>query len=105
MDTDLWAINGNKVGWRLPLFIRLADRNGNILTHFTTVEGFTVFPEVYMSWNEKYKRAVRGRMPADMLAKTKCELLKAQGNRLVYTVNVRDLRDAAIAEVGFYQEP
>lgn len=104
VDTDLWAINGNRVGWRLPLFIRLADRNGNILTHFTTVEGFTVFPEVHMSWNEKYEHAVRGRMPADMLAKTKCELLTAQGNRLVYTVNMRHLRDAAIVEVGFYQE-
>ena len=31
-------------------------------------------------------------------------LLKRKGNRLIYTVNIRDLRDAAIVEIDSYNQ-
>jgi len=104
VDPSKWLVGGNKVGWRLKLFIRLFDRNGNHLTHFTTVEGFTVYRDVYEDAKERYEDGLRMRVPADKNAKFKCELLKTRDNRLIYSVNVRDLRDAAIVEIGFYQE-
>ena len=104
VNTDLWLVNGARVGWRLPLIIRLADRNGNILKHFTTPEGFTVFPEVHQLWQNRYEMAVRSGMPAEDVAANKIQMLQPRANQLVYSVNMRDLRDAAIVEVGFYQE-
>jgi hypothetical protein len=65
-------------GYRL--IIRLFDKNGVRLTEVITKEKFT--PE----------ERLKGRFV----------LLHAKGNKLKYPVSVRDLRDAAMAEVGFY---
>ncbi len=69
----------------IPLLVRLFDKNGQYLTRFTTVEKFTGV------------REHAGRIPNAVL-------LKPEGNRLVYEVNIRDLRDASIVEIGFYPD-
>ena len=74
-------------GLALRLLVRLFDRNGNYLTHFVTTEEFTTNAD----WFKQLERAGR----------TQFHLLKAEGNRLVYEVNIRDLRDATIVEIGF----
>ncbi len=89
--------------WRVqmlfPLLVRLFDKNGQYLTHFTTAEGFTVFYEFFERANGAYQRGLRAGVPD--ANRFKCHLLKTKGNRLVYGVNVRDLRDASIVEIGF----
>lgn len=78
VDKSKWIFQ-----YRLQLLVRLFDRNGNHLTNFTTEEKFTMFPEVFKFYSSPTKT------------------LKARGNRLVYKVNIRDLRDAAMIEIGF----
>lgn len=65
------------------MLVRLFDSNGQYLTHITTSETFTGEPRV-----AKFK-------PGFIL-------LKGTNNRFIYPVNKRDLRDAAIVEVGFF---
>lgn len=83
-----------------PLLVRLFDRNGEHLTHFTTVEGFTADSEVHRKREDISERFMRSGL-RDEAAKHKCILLKPTGNRVVYGVNVRDLRDASMVEIGF----
>ncbi len=104
VDTEKWLIGGEKVAWRIPLLIRLFDRNGHCLTFFTTKEGFTVYQDVYQDFLQRYEDAKRRGVAEHISAKLCCELLKPQGNRLVYSVDMRDLRDTAIVEIGFYQK-
>lgn len=87
------------------MLVRLFDRNGNPLTHFTTREGFTVNEAVYDMHMEVYERAKKVGSSRDGYGYPirRPTLLKRKGNRLTYNVNVRDLRDAAIVELGFIQ--
>jgi uncharacterized protein YbaR (Trm112 family) len=100
IDFDIDASQWAPVQQAFPLLVRLFDRNGQYLNHFTTAEGFTVFIEVFDTFGEIYGRFSQAGM-SDEAAKYKCVLLKPKGNRLVYGVNVRDLRDASMVEIGF----
>jgi hypothetical protein len=84
---------------RLPLLVRLFDKNGEYLTHFTTAEAFTVSIGVFRRVDQIYQD--QKRLGSGYAAMLKCALLKPKGNRLVYGVNIRDLRDASIVEIGF----
>jgi len=87
-----------------PLLVRLFDSDGNHLTHFTTKERFTTSERVYRMWSEVASRFDgRNLRPEDKekLGYFLPVLLKQKGNRLVYSVNRRDLRDAELVEVGF----
>jgi len=99
IDFDVDASQWVPVQKTFPLLVRLFDRNGEHLTHFTTAEGFTVFLEVYGSFDPIYRR-MKDRVP-DEAVKYKCAMLKPKCNRYVYGVNIRDLRDASILEIGF----
>ena len=100
IDFDVDTSNWVPVNKPFPLLVRLFDRNGEHLTHFTTVEGFTAISEVRKTYERIRERFTKGGSP-DEAAKYKCVLLKPKGNRFVYGVNVRDLRDVSMAEVGF----
>jgi hypothetical protein len=117
IDFDLGStININAKAY--PLLVRLFDRNGEHLTHFTTAEGFTDTQGTFDHEKLLYERATpmgsQGAprravsavsngpgSPRETFAVRKPVLLKRTGNRLTYTVNMRDLRDAAAVEVGF----
>jgi Skp family chaperone for outer membrane proteins len=87
IDMNCDSLN-KKVGLNIPFafVVRLFDDNGNYLTHFSSNESFAVLPGTYDMWNN----VVGGR---------KIHLLNPHGNRLVYGVNKRDLRDASIVEI------
>lgn len=98
VDTSQWVpING-----RLHMMVRLFDKNGQYLTHFVTAEGFTATIGVYEGLEETRRHLLRSGL-TDQAAKVKCILLKPKGNRFIYPVNVRDLRDASVVEIGFLQ--
>lgn len=85
---------------RFPLLVRLFDKNGEYLTHFETQERFTCSQDAVDDFE-----TIRNRFVADGLQseakKFTAILLKPIGNELHYTVNLRDLRDASIVEIGF----
>ena len=56
LDFDVDISKWKPVNQTFPLFVRLFDKNGQHLTHFTTAEGFTVFIEVFDGHNEIYQR-------------------------------------------------
>jgi len=89
VDTSKWETLGGTHNM-LPLLVCLFDSDGSHLTRFTTVERFTVHRDLYES--EAANQRVR------------CYLLVPTGNRLVYEVDTSYLRDAAIVEIGFYEE-
>lgn len=84
-----------------PILVRLFDENGQHLKNFTTAEGFTVFSKTFDIFDGIYQRTLRSGQKPESHQIYKCVLLKAKGNRLVYTVNIRDLRDASMVEIGF----
>lgn len=77
-----WHRSTGLQGW--PMIVRLFDRNGSYLTHFTT---------------ERF--ALAGMVPADMHAHLNIHELEKGTNTLTYQVNMRDLREAEIAEISF----
>jgi hypothetical protein len=87
---------------RFPLLVRFFDKNGAYLTRFTTIP-FTASPEDRDDYIElyedvkKYPKATIEKMTEGL----KCKMLKERGNRLLFNVPIRDLRDAAIVEIGF----
>lgn len=105
-DEDLIIEFGVKVDGRWPLvpnklLVRLFDDHGNLLTHFVTSEAFTprsdVFQPLMQRWHESEAAGatVKAIKPA---------LLTGTGNRLVYGVSARALREAQSVEVGFVAE-
>jgi hypothetical protein len=90
-DVDRGRWNSAGVGFPMPLRVRLLDRNGEYLTHFQTVESF-VFPPTTPMFVDFLDDAHK---------QYHYVALKYTGNRVTYPVNVRDLRDARIVEVGF----
>jgi len=83
-----------------PLLVRLFDRNGQYLTHFTTSEKFTSHRGVFEDLDTVRQRLVDAGVQSEA-DKFNVRLLSPKGNRLVYTVNIRDLRDASMVEVGY----
>ena len=63
--------------------------------------GITVFSKTFDIFDGIYQRTLRSGQKPESHQIYKCVLLKAKGNRLVYTVNIRDLRDASMVEIGF----
>ena len=100
IDFDVDDSQWRKMQIVYPLLIRLFDRNGRYLTHFVTSEGFTVFPSIFthLDGNRKSFLKQKNSFEAD---RNKVYLLSPKSNRLIYGVNVRDLRDASMVEVGF----
>jgi hypothetical protein len=94
LDVSLWEENKYLEFYRL--WVRLFDKNGNYLTHIVTAEKFTGRESVYADYEKEYKAAT-GRTSRE----SNLKLLKSRDNRLAYNVNVRDLRDAEIVEIGF----
>lgn len=85
---------------RYPLLVRLFDKNGEYLTHFETQERFTCSQDAVDDFEMIHNRFVtQGLRPE--AGKFTAVLLKPIGNELHYTVNLRDLRDASIVEIGF----
>jgi hypothetical protein len=85
------------------LLVRLFDRNGQHLTHFPSLQRFTVDPVV-----AQLSRAVgtgAGPLESDLADPAGqgrlMVLLTPRDNELRFRVAIRDLRDAAIAEIGF----
>jgi WD40 repeat protein len=106
LDVDGTPWQGEqRAGWILALLVRLFDGNGNHITHFTTTEGFTLDWDAYNMHTEKYENAKRVGMTVDGHGNPvrKPTLLKRKANRLTYTVNMSDLRDAAKVEIGFME--
>jgi hypothetical protein len=106
IDRSKW----NDLPILFPLLVRVFDKNGNYLTHFQTQEGFTVFSNVadilagpYESQKQYWENRTRITGEVQRNAPPAPTVLKEVGNVLAYPVNVRDLRDAAIIEVGFVQ--
>jgi hypothetical protein len=97
---DVDASKWSPVNMTFPILVRIFDENGQYLTHFTTAEGFTAFPQVFQTYDTLYQRGVSVGLPAER-NKAKPVLLKPSKNQFSYTVNIRDLRDAAIVEIGF----
>lgn len=75
----------------IHLLVRLFDKNGQYLTHFTSKEIFTPNKNP-TSFGVPYRGA-------DL------RILDEGRNRLVYPVNERDLTYAAVVEVGFTMPP
>jgi hypothetical protein len=96
VDSSKWV----SVRKLFPLLIRIFDKNGQYLTRLTTAEGFTTFPYAYEDSNEIYQNLISVGL-TDKAQEHNCLLLKPRNNRLTYSVNVRDLRDAAQVEIGF----
>jgi hypothetical protein len=88
MNTSGWS----KINQGYQFMIRLFDKNGQHLTNVVTSELFTA--EERLTEDERLSTSLGGGRPL--------VLLKAKGNTLEYPVSVRDLRDAAMAEVGFF---
>lgn len=105
LDLDDAPWQEMQTGWILALLVRLFDRNGNHLTHFTTTEGFTLDKDTYDMYKDGYNNAKSVGMSVDGYGHPirKPTLLNRKGNRLTYSVNMRDLRDAAIVEIGFME--
>ena len=97
VDEDEWP----NVGILFPLLVRLFDENGQHLTHFQTLEGFTPSEALVSRASGGYERLANAGVPPDQIPYAKPTQLQATGNELKYPVNVRDLRDATIVEVGF----
>ena len=102
-DTLIIDFNVDRSPWgrsylQFAILVRLFDRNGLYLTHFTTAERYTAVLEAYKMFSNTYNRVARTPLVP------KPVLLKPTGNRLQYQVNVRDLRDAAIVEMGFIEK-
>jgi hypothetical protein len=87
-DPENWIIqyNGGQGNPPMPLLVRLFDKNGEYITHFTTAEWY--LPSALA---EKRK----GFMPQ------KTRLLDPTGNELVYSVSAADLTFARMTEVGW----
>ncbi len=100
IDFDVDGSQWNAVNRKFPILVRLFDRNGQYLTHFTTAEGFTVHYEIYETYKEGYA-FFKKRGDKMMAAQRMCEFLKPKGNRIVYNVNIRDLQVASAIEIGF----
>ncbi|MBI5529817.1 MAG: hypothetical protein HY897_26130 [Deltaproteobacteria bacterium] len=109
IDTGQWD-NGDSAFGKWPhifMLVRLFDRNGEYLTHFTTAEVFTTDETAF----ENYKNAIRSGVDAETSLEKrgipvgkklpKPVLLKPRQNTLEYPINRRDLRDAEVVEVGF----
>lgn len=88
MDTSGWT----NINQGFQFMIRLFDKNGQHLTNVITSEMFT--PETRLTDDEVFSTGLGGGQPLVPL--------KSKGNTLEYPVSVRDLRDAAMAEVGFF---
>ena len=100
IDFDFDASKWAAIHQKFPILVQLFDKNGQYLTHFTTAEGFTAFSDVCDWYDEVVQTYTKHGQVAEA-AKNKCILLKPKGNRLIYGVNIRDLRDASIVEIGF----
>jgi hypothetical protein len=82
------------------LLVRLFDRNGQFLSYFQTKEAYTQFQQFADEGNRK--RAAYGSGSAQLERDLPpWSVLKPRGNRLVYTVNRRDLDYTDVVEVGF----
>jgi hypothetical protein len=97
-DADVAAWQRTEFARPVPLLVRILDRNGNLLTHLTTREAFTASRDGYGVFLARYNGASQhgagNRVPKPVL-------LDSNRTELAYSVNVRDIRDAAIVEVGF----
>jgi len=82
------------------LLVRLFDRNGQFLTHFTTKEAYTQFQVFADEWNRR-RVAYGDKSPELERDMPPWSVLKPRGNRLAYTVNRRDIDYTEIVEVGF----
>lgn len=82
-----------------PFIIRVFDKNGHHLTNIITSEIFTASPAVYNETHQYYEDLSK------YSGGPKLILLKSNGNRHAYQVNVRDLRDASTVEVGLCERP
>lgn len=88
---DCDSSNFPPIAFATSLLVRIFDSNGQYLTHFTTKEKFTPFRKMQEMF------ATRNEILGETL-----NLLSEKGNKLTYTINKRDLRDAAAVEVGFF---
>jgi hypothetical protein len=75
-----------------PLLISIYDKNGLLLTRITSKEVFTPYNNTFGNWDSNYSGGGYAWEP---------KLLERWTNTLSYRVNARDIRDAAIVEVGF----
>jgi hypothetical protein len=96
VDTKSW--NKVPVPDCFPLLVRVFDADGQYLTHFRSAEVFTANQKLFDHLNPIYERLMKVNPTADY---PKPVLLLPTADRFVYKVNRRDLRDAAIVEIGF----
>ena len=98
VDTGGWL----PVNACFPLLVRVFDKDGEHLTHFGTTERFTGDWQVHAGWEKTMNRLKD--LPEDQRKQLDYfppVLLKSTGNRLIYPVAERYLKDAAIVEIGF----
>src|SRR5205807_6584447 len=84
---------------RPSILVRMFDKNGEYLRHFTTAERFTPFPI------EKGLHEVTNYSPYGARHNSRENirflLIGPKQTELAYPVNLRDLRDVSIVEIGF----
>ena len=104
-NVDVAAWRKLQSNWTLPLQIRMFDKNGSYLTHFDTVEVFTPLSDTYEQFKPHYEQSkamVERGISSDRIDRMhRPVLLNSNWNTHTYPVNVRDVRDAAIVEIGF----
>jgi hypothetical protein len=102
IDCDVDVRNWVEVGQCYPLLVRVFDEDGEHLTHFVTTERFTGSGRIHANFETMMNRVKN--LPEDhrkQLGYFPPILLKATGNRLIYPVARRYLKDAALVEIGF----
>ena len=83
-----------------PLIIRLFDKNGQYLNHFSTSSKFTANARVYdavMAAKEALERTGN----VSKANEHNVRFLESDPVQLTYTVSIRDMRDTSIVQVGF----
>lgn len=81
-----------RIGMNPKLLIRLFDKSGEHLTHFSSAEEFTLSPQ----WTQTFGRSYRYINQGGTLI-----LLKEKENSFAYMVNQRDLRDTEVVAISF----
>ena len=97
VDTEQWSKTGGN--WMFPLLVRMFDRNGEYLSHFSTNEAFVVKESVLQMYLAPWERLTKAGVSGGVVHKP--VLLQEKGNRLEYMVNTRDMEHVEKVEIGF----
>jgi hypothetical protein len=95
-----------KLQYGFRLLVRIFDANGMYLTHFTTREVFSVHQQWVEECRSVRARTIEGYVKSGLKPPVMQQfiLLKNTDNVLRYPLNLRDLRDTSMIEIGFHED-